>query len=196
MPEEQPGQIPIKAYHSRNEEPYTPPQELLMKILDRTSLPNNIAHMLRGEIWEYTHSDASGNIFGKWKMIGKVWMNAEGIQVAVSVVGNYTSVDKLVTNISEDEARQMTYMLKLDLLRVFSTNWKRYGMAECDRSIIVRMITDTVFVNLTSSRLGTLLNLIKPVYHHEETYEPQKQKGGGFFSWIPVIGPALSGGKE
>ncbi len=77
--------------------------------------------------------------------------------------------------------------MRLEMVSELAVNYHRYGIERSKRSIILNMIDDTIFLNLTSSRNATFINIVKPTYTREETYKPEDAKKSAW-SWIPFIG--------
>jgi hypothetical protein len=159
---------------SRDELPISPiPEDIWKIILDRQGIPENMVHMLRGEVGVPSISP-SGKRYIKWEQRGDPLMNDIGIRFFTPLFYSATSPDKLVTNISDEEVNTMMKEMMMAVIYVIIERGDEFGIPPSNRSFVLLQIEHFYFMALTASRRGTILNVLKPTFKREETFTPQK----------------------
>ena len=167
---------PIEREDIESEVPYQPSPDLWKMIIERQDIGSRLRHILSGDV----------EVNGKWESLGSPYANAKGIRWFMTVVSSYLSVDKLLTDLSEEEVNDMAMRIGFDVIDKIAMCWEEFDIKKSDMFTIVDIINDFVFTALSASREGTLLEAMKPTYRRLETYKPEEGKRK--FSWIPFFG--------
>lgn len=154
--------------------------EIWKLILDRSQIPENIIHTLKGEVWVTEKGiDERGEEVarGGWKVVGEPLMNDHGIRFFSTYLYSAMSPDKLATFLTEEEVNRMARDMTKAIILIIVERGDEFGIAPANRSFIVELLDHYYFSNLTASRKGTILNALKPMYHREEhtTVAPAQQ---------------------
>jgi len=142
--------------------------DILVMMLQRFHLSQNLEHQLKGEIFNPATKE--------WDTKGKPLLNDEGIKWVETYLTQYISIDKIVTALTDEEVSRIARDARLNVVNKFYVCYKDFDIQKSDLSPLVDIIDHFVFSNLTSSRDATLLEFMKPTYHREETFKPIEPK--------------------
>jgi len=172
---------PVRSSNVIEEVPTGFSSDLWLYIMTRQMIAENLEHLLKGEIIETDNENH--RIYAKR---GKELMNEEGVRWVTTLLGQYVTIDKISTNLSEDEVKMIASEMRLDMVQKFFMCWKDFDIKKSDLTTVIDIVDHFVFTNLTSSRNATLLEFIKPTYMRKETFQPQQQKK--WYSFLPFFG--------
>jgi len=182
MEEERRG---IESYKRRESVPVGFPSEELWKfILDREKIPQRLMMQLKG--FRYVYSEEAG----KWvhEKIGDPWMNDKGVKWVISVISPYCEPTTTVTKLTKEEVNDMTKEIMNSVVAKFEQCWEEFKIRKSNLLAITRLIEQIIFLNLSASREGTILESIIPRYAIQEIYKPEEKKSRWRF-------PSFFGGK-
>lgn len=164
---------------TREEFPTMPiPPNTFDIILKRAEIVEDLGHLLKGEV--KTSS-------GAWVQKGLRLLNDEGIKVILTTVQSFTGIDKLVTDIAEDDIRMRCKQLRHAVSDLIRINWRTWEMDKDKAELILEIVDNHIFANFTASAEGTMLNFMKPTLRRIETFKPE-EKGRGWKSYLPFFG--------
>lgn len=167
----------------REDVPTAISSNVLTYILSRQDLPERLMHLLRGNVYDFQKK--------KYVKRGDPLMNEKGIRWVGTFIDQYLGVDKIVTDISEEELKRICRDVRFDVVAKFYISWEMFDVKKSDLTPIVDIIDHFVFMNLSASRNATLLEFMKPTYKRLETYRPEQKK-----KRLMGIFPMFGGGEE
>jgi len=150
--------------------------EIWKLILDRSKIPGDLAHKLAGEVY-IVKENKKGELIGRWVEAGKPLMNKEGIRFFMSILTSAMTPDKLATFLTELEVNRMAKDMTKTIIYIIAERGDEFEIDASNRSYIVETFDHFYFANLTSSRKGTILNALKPMYERKEVYTPMPKQG-------------------
>jgi len=160
-------------------------EEIWKLILDRSKTYDIIVHLLKGEVM-VPEQDKQGNTVWGWKRTRKSYMNNEGIGVFSSILYSAMTPDKVTTFLTDDEVNKLAFEMSITVVEIIEEQGGAFGIDAADRTLIVKLVDDFYFLNLTGSRKGTILDALTMGYERKEFYTPQDQKKG--FSFKSFLG--------
>ena len=167
-----------------NEEVPTPPisDEVWKQILDRRQIPESFIHTLKGERGTFTEKD--GYIYPSWESDGMPVMNDIGINVFKPFIYSVVTVDKLITRITEEEVNRLMRDMMKAIVKIIAERGDEFNIPPSGRNLVVQMFEQYCFMNLTASRRGTLIDVLKPTFERKEVYTPQQRPRFKFPSFL------------
>jgi len=148
-------------------------EEIWKLMLDRSKTAEMMIHTLRGEFWVVKIEN--GKPIGTWEQKGDPLMNERGIRFFSSFIFSAMSPDKLVTFLTEEEVNRLTLEMVETLIAIIAERGDEFQIPAANRSFVLRLLEQYYFINLTSSRKGTMLQTIKPTYERKEVYTPERK---------------------
>ena len=152
--------------------------ELWNMILDRSTMAANIINLLKGYVHSYEYKD--GEVTVGWVKSGERLMNDHGIRLFSTIIHAAITPDKLITHITEDEARERSREMDMEIILIIAKRGKEFFIKRDNWGVIRKIMDDYYFFAMTGSRRGTLIELIKPTYERKETITPRRDKPGMF----------------
>ena len=137
----------------------------------RDATLESLMHQWRGDNWDYGD---------KWIKGSDPMINEKGLHWLLNVIASATSIDKITTNITVDEAREMSKECRMAVIGKFFTSSEDFDVDPSDLDTIIEQVDEFVFMNLTSSRNSTFLGVLKPTYRHIQTIRNEPPKKGLF----------------
>ena len=176
---------------SKEELPLSPISDDILKlILDRQRVSLDMINMIKGVSFIVRKDDETGKVYGEYVKTGDPIMNEKGINFFSTFFYSAMSVDKLTTNISEEEMSIMMKEMSFAITDVIAERGEEFGIDASSRSFLLLQIEHFYHMALSGSRRGTIINLLKPIMRREETYTPQQQQKKSIWS-LPTF---LKGG--
>jgi len=154
--------------------------DVLKMIIDRSSTYDSIIHQFRGDVLvpkEVSH-DGKKRMMFVWEPGKDALMNKAGVDAFCSLLYNAMSPDKIVTNLSDEEVKDMAWEMVNVVIDLIEEKGEEFGIEPANRNIIVKLIDDFYFVNLTASRRGTIIDVLKQGYERKEVATQTKPQGG------------------
>ena len=150
--------------------------EVWASILDRQTAIENLMRAMAGDKLSYV-VDKEGTMQPKWENVGKPLLNKEGRDTLSTFILTAGSVNTIMTNLTEDEVRIRADKFRAEVILLLTEKWREWGMDDSSRSLTTLLLDEFYYTNLTASRRGTLLEVLKPTYKRVESQQMQKRPG-------------------
>ena len=151
--------------------------EIWKLILDRSEIPETLIHTLKGEVL-VTETDKDGIMKGRWEARGDPLMNEKGIRFFTPLLFSIVTPDKITTVITEEELNRMMREMMTALIDVIVENGDDFGIPASNRNYVMRILEWNMFMSLSGSRKGTMLQALRQIYERREITSPAQKKGG------------------
>lgn len=152
------------------------PSETIEMELNTISIIEVILNQLEGKAY-----DPSTNTY---LQVGERIVNEKGEKKIATVLAAYLSRDKILSILSLDEIKEMTEEVAQSVAVLLSLNYREFGIAKTDLSIVQGIIEHTVYVNLKRALEGRTLDHIGNVVKISE----RETKEGGARLAMPNFG--------
>ncbi len=157
------------------------PKDVITLILDPEVRLEKIRIDLLGAKWSEVSKDDNGRpifafVVPKDK---KGDMNERGVEEVMSILKFYISPETSLSNMDDNEIRNIVRALHKLLNSLFYENWQEFGMVENRISLITTKIVDNVFMQLKKSKNKALLDALTKAYTVKEFHDgSQKERKG------------------
>jgi len=152
--------------------------EVWKLLLNRSPIARKIAHSLAGEML-IREEDEKGNVVERYVGTGEPYINKRGVLFFATLIESCTSADKIATFITDEEVRIRCLSFRDNVIFIIAERHEDFGIDPAHWSLVLEIIEDFYFFNLTASRQGTILKALKHGVERKEIYTPMpKQKQG------------------
>lgn len=153
---------------------------MLQYQIESNEIIDEIEHLLKGEALNY--NQGSGDINWVSKGIGRPLINDKGINSVVTILKSHLTKIFVLSDFEEEDVRNITISVGENIIDELYFNWEEYEVpSPSAASMIVNIITHTVYATLRKGYLGNYLKFLKTAQRITEVQtfsEGQKNNQG------------------
>jgi len=149
---------------------------LLQYQIDSNEIIEEIEHILKGELMHY--NSKTGSMEWEKKKHIKALINERGINGIISILKSRLTKIFILSDFDEDKIVNMTINIGQNVIDELYFNWEEYEIPSTSAaSIVLNMVTDTVYATLRKGYLGNYMKFLKTSQRISEvqTFTPNRQ---------------------